>query len=48
MTVSKDPSNPEELVKYIASCVVEIADKIEIESVEEENKIIKIKIIVGS
>ena len=45
MTVSKDPSNPEELVKYIASCLVENADKIEIESVEEGNKtILKLKV----
>ena len=45
MTVSKDPSNPEELVKYIASSLVENADKIEIESVEEGNKtILKLKV----
>ena len=45
MAKSNDPSNPEELVKYIASCLVENADKIEIESVEEENKIIlKLKV----
>tara|TARA_B100001029_G_scaffold153113_1_gene136571 strand:+ start:251 stop:505 length:255 start_codon:yes stop_codon:yes gene_type:complete len=40
MAKSNDPSNPEELVKYIASCLVENADKIEIETVEEDNKTI--------
>ena len=40
MAKSNDPSNPEELVKYIASCLVENADKIDIETVEEENKTI--------
>ena len=34
MAKSNDPSNPEELVKYIASCLVENADKIDIETVE--------------
>ena len=37
---SNDPSNPEELVKYIASCLVENVDKIDIETVEEDNKTI--------
>ena len=40
MAKSNDPSNPEELVKYIASCLVENADKINIETVEEDNKTI--------
>ena len=40
MAKSNDPSNPEELVKYIASCLVENADKIDIETVEEDNKTI--------
>ena len=40
MGKSNDPSNPEELVKYIASCLVENADKIDIETVEEDNKTI--------
>ena len=34
MAKSNDPSNPEELVKYIASCLVENVDKIDIETVE--------------
>ena len=38
MAKSNDPSNPEELVKYIASCLVENVDKIDIETVEEDNK----------
>ncbi|MFL2648560.1 MAG: KH domain-containing protein [SAR202 cluster bacterium] len=40
MAKSNDPSNPEELVKYIASCLVENVDKIDIETVEEDNKTI--------
>ena len=40
MAKSNDPSNREELVKYIASCLVENADKIDIETVEEDNKTI--------
>ena len=40
MAKSNDPSNPEELVKYIARCLVENADKIDIETVEEDNKTI--------
>ena len=40
MSKSNDPSNPEELVKYIASCLVENVDKIDIETVEEDNKTI--------
>ena len=40
MAKSNDPSNPEELVKYIASCLVENVDKIDIEKVEEDNKTI--------
>jgi predicted RNA-binding protein YlqC (UPF0109 family) len=40
MTKTKDPTNPEELVRYITSCLVEHTDKIEIEAVEEDNKII--------
>ncbi len=40
MAKSNDPSNPEELVKYIASCLVENADKIDIETVKEDNKTI--------
>ena len=40
MAKSNDPSNPEELVKYIASCLVENADKIDIETVEEDHKTI--------
>ena len=40
MAKNNDPSNPEELVKYIASCLVENADKIDIETVEEDNKTI--------
>jgi|TARA_B110000263_G_scaffold32481_1_gene24660 predicted RNA-binding protein YlqC (UPF0109 family) len=40
MAKTKDPTNPEELVKYITSCLVEHTDKIEIETVEEDNKII--------
>ena len=34
------PTNPEELVEYIASCLVEIQDKINVESYEEDNKTI--------
>ena len=40
MAKSNDPSNPEELVKYISSCLVENVDKIDIETVEEDNKTI--------
>ena len=40
MAKSNDPSNPEELVKYIASCLVENVDKFDIETVEEDNKTI--------
>ena len=40
MAKSNDPSNPEDLVKYIASCLVENVDKIDIETVEEDNKTI--------
>ena len=40
MAKNNDPSNPEELVKYIASCLVENVDKIDIETVEEDNKTI--------
>jgi len=36
----KEPKNTEELVKYIASSLVEDIESISIETVEEENKII--------
>ena len=40
MADNKEPKTPEELVKYIASNLVENTDEINIETVEEENKII--------
>ena len=40
MADNQEPKTPEELVKYIASNLVENTDEINIETVEEENKII--------
>ena len=40
MAENQEPQTPEELVKYIASNLVENTDEIKIETVEEENKII--------
>ena len=40
MAKNNDPSNPEELVKYIARCWVEHVDKSDSETVEEDNKTI--------
>jgi len=40
MGKNSNPTNPEELVAYIASCLVEIQDKINVESYEEDNKTI--------
>ena len=40
MADNQEPKTPEELVKYIASNLVENTDEISIETVEEENKII--------
>ena len=37
---NSNPTNPEELVEYIASWLVEIQDKINVESYEEDNKTI--------
>ena len=39
MAENQEPQTPEELVKYIASNLVENTDEIKIETVEEENKI---------
>ena len=40
MADNQEPKTPEELIKYIASNLVENTDEINIETVEEENKII--------
>ncbi|MBK90204.1 MAG: RNA-binding protein [Chloroflexi bacterium] len=40
MAENQEPQSPEELVKYIASNLVENTDEIKIETVEEENKVI--------
>jgi predicted RNA-binding protein YlqC (UPF0109 family) len=40
MADNQEPQSPEELVKYIASNLVENTDEIKIETVEEENKVI--------
>ena len=40
MADNQETKTPEELVKYIASNLVENTDEINIETVEEENKII--------
>ena len=44
MAKSNDPSNPEELVKYIASCLVENVDKID-DSPKVKRKHKEIKLI---
>ena len=40
MGKNSNPTNPEELVEYIASCLVEIKDQIHVESFDEDNKTI--------
>ncbi|MAU25034.1 KH domain-containing protein [Chloroflexi bacterium] len=40
MAENQEPQSPEELIKYIASSLVENTEEIQIETVEEENKII--------
>ncbi|MBP05572.1 MAG: RNA-binding protein [Chloroflexi bacterium] len=40
MAEIQEPQSPEELIKYIASSLVENTEEIQIETVEEENKII--------
>lgn len=40
MVENQEPQSPEELIKYIASSLVENTEEIQIETVEEENKII--------
>ena len=40
MEKNSNPTNPEELVEYIASCLVEIKDQINVESYDEDNKTI--------
>ena len=40
MGKNSNPTNPEELVEYIASCLVEIKDQINVESYDEDNKTI--------
>ena len=40
MAENQEPQSHEELIKYIASSLVENTEEIQIETVEEENKII--------